>query len=101
MNGGPVSAGQPYVVGEKRPELFIPRSSGYIMPMVPQGGASTTVNVYNQAAGTTTRQQERSNGLGGKEIDIYIEQIVQRGISNGKFDAAMGQSFGASRAGRV
>lgn len=33
--GGPVSAGVPYVVGEKRPELFVPSTSGYIMPSVP------------------------------------------------------------------
>lgn len=101
QSGGPVSAGQPYIVGERRAELFVPSSAGYIYPNVDSGGGGTTVNVYNQAAGTTTRQQERVNGLGGKEIDIYIEQIVQRGISNGRFDAAMGQSFGATRAGRV
>jgi tape measure domain-containing protein len=105
-NGGPVSSGSPYVIGERGPELFVPTGSGYIvpnhsMPSVAGSGGGTTVNVYNQASGTTTRQQERNNGLGGKEIDIYIEQIVQRGISSGRFDAAMGQSFGASRAGRI
>ena len=31
-NGGPVTAGQPYIVGEKRPELFVPRTSGTILP---------------------------------------------------------------------
>lgn len=30
--GGPVNAGQPYVVGEKGPELFVPRNSGGIVP---------------------------------------------------------------------
>jgi len=30
--GGPVKAGQPYVVGEKGPELFVPRNSGGIVP---------------------------------------------------------------------
>jgi len=30
--GGPVNAGQPYVVGEKGPELFVPRNSGGIIP---------------------------------------------------------------------
>ena len=33
--GGPVRGGQPYVVGEKRPELFVPQTNGYIMPRVP------------------------------------------------------------------
>lgn len=33
--GGPVRAGQPYIVGEKRPELFVPNSSGRIVPRIP------------------------------------------------------------------
>jgi hypothetical protein len=31
-NGGPVEAGRPYIVGERRPELFVPRSAGTVMP---------------------------------------------------------------------
>tara|TARA_B110000503_G_scaffold122932_1_gene188052 strand:+ start:2240 stop:4558 length:2319 start_codon:yes stop_codon:yes gene_type:complete len=30
--GGPVEAGKPYIVGEKRPEIFVPESSGKILP---------------------------------------------------------------------
>lgn len=30
--GGPVNSGQPYVVGEKGPELFVPRNAGGIVP---------------------------------------------------------------------
>jgi len=40
--GGPVTAGQSYIVGEKRPELFTPGASGTITPYVPQGGGGTT-----------------------------------------------------------
>lgn len=36
--GGPVTAGQPYIVGEHRPELFVPNQSGMILPSVPTGG---------------------------------------------------------------
>jgi phage-related minor tail protein len=32
--GGPVRAGMPYLVGEKRPELFVPGMSGSIVPKV-------------------------------------------------------------------
>lgn len=35
--GGPVAAGQPYVVGERRPELFVPDTAGTIIPSVPDG----------------------------------------------------------------
>jgi len=40
--GGPVTAGRPYIVGEKRPELFVPNVSGTIIPKVP--GGSTSIN---------------------------------------------------------
>lgn len=36
--GGPVIAGMPYIVGEKRPELFVPNQSGYVHPSVPTAG---------------------------------------------------------------
>lgn len=38
-HGGPVRAGQPYIVGEKRPELFVPNESGRIIPRVPDAGS--------------------------------------------------------------
>ena len=41
-NGGSVSAGTPYVVGERGAELFVPSSSGTI---VPNGGMGSTVNI--------------------------------------------------------
>ncbi len=34
-HGGPVTAGRPYIVGERRPELFVPNVSGMILPRVP------------------------------------------------------------------
>lgn len=44
--GGPVKAGQPYVVGEKRPELFVPKTDGTILPSVPSGaGGGLVVNI--------------------------------------------------------
>lgn len=48
--GGPVTAGMPYIVGERGPELFVPGSSGSILPRVPSaGGASAlggvTINI--------------------------------------------------------
>ncbi len=50
--GGPVTAGMPYVVGEKRPELFIPDSSGYILPEVPMSQSSPAAAGMGQAANT-------------------------------------------------
>ena len=41
-DGGPVMAGRPYMVGERGPELFMPNSSGMIIP----NGAGNTINVH-------------------------------------------------------
>ena len=40
--GGPVSGGTPYIVGEAGPELFVPSSSGTI---IPNGGMGGSVNI--------------------------------------------------------
>jgi hypothetical protein len=42
-NGGNVSAGQSYLVGENRPEMFVPDTNGRIIPQV--GGGATRVLV--------------------------------------------------------
>jgi phage-related protein len=54
-NGGPVSSGTSYVVGERGPELFVPNTSGKIIPNGGSGGGSTinlTVNGAIDAEGT-------------------------------------------------
>jgi phage-related minor tail protein len=45
-DGGPVAGNQPYVVGERGPELFVPRGAGTIIPNNQMGGMGTT-NVTN------------------------------------------------------
>ncbi len=44
--GGPVAAGRPYIVGEREPELFVPRTSGTILNGNQMGGASYVFNHY-------------------------------------------------------
>ena len=41
--GGPVQAGQPYIVGERGPEMFVPNQSGSIVPSNKMGGGGITV----------------------------------------------------------
>lgn len=43
--GGPVNSAQPYIVGENGPELFVPKSSGDIVPNNQMSGSSSTINV--------------------------------------------------------
>jgi TP901 family phage tail tape measure protein len=50
--GGPVSSGSPYIVGEQGPELFVPRYSGTIIPNGAGGGGSgQTVNMTFNGVG--------------------------------------------------
>ena len=83
-NGGPVSANSPYVVGERGPELFVPRASGSIVSNsnMNQSGGSTgpSINVnYNIAAGVTRNElgpileQER------RRLKAEIPDMVRRG----------------------
>ncbi len=46
--GGPTQAGKPYIVGEEGPELFVPRSSGTVIPANAQSQvAAAGINVQN------------------------------------------------------
>ena len=75
-NGGPVKAGQPYIVGERQPELFVPRRSGMIVPKVGGGGTTTTniVNVSVDAKGSSVA----GNGSGADQLGQLIGGIVQQ-----------------------
>jgi hypothetical protein len=77
-SGGPVTAGQPYIVGENQPELFIPSSSGMILPRVPRismaraaNDAGPTYNIQqtfapNFAGNAATREDLQQMGLMAK-----------------------------------
>ncbi len=51
--GGPVAAGRAYTVGEMGPELFVPTSSGTIIPNNRMGGGTTVNVVVNAGLGTS------------------------------------------------
>jgi len=48
--GGPVTAGTPYLVGERGPELWIPRQSGNLVPNSGLGGANITYTIDARGA---------------------------------------------------
>lgn len=63
-SGGPVQAGVPYIVGERRPELFVPNRNGTIIPNVPvmAGGDTVTNNIsvsVGPVPGESTAETER------------------------------------------
>jgi TP901 family phage tail tape measure protein len=54
--GGPVSGGSPYIVGEMGPELFVPGSSGTIIPNNRMGGGAKISITVNAGMGANGRQ---------------------------------------------
>lgn len=50
-DGGPVSSNTPYLVGERGPELFVPQSSGAIVPNQSMGATQIVIHV-TQPLGT-------------------------------------------------
>jgi len=73
-NGGRPPVGRPSIVGEKGPELFVPRSSGTIVPNNKLGGGSSTSVVVNVDASGSDVQ---GDDAGAKELGTLISVAVQ------------------------
>ncbi len=82
MAGGPVIGGQPYIVGERRPELFIPNTSGRIEPRVPEGWDMNGPGVP-APGGSTSITVNFPNYLGSRdEMTRWVsEALRQRDVS--------------------
>ena len=74
--GGPVTGGSPYIVGEKGPELFVPGSSGNIVPNHAMGGANVVVNV--DASGSSVQ----GNAGQSEELGRMLAAAVQSELVN-------------------
>ena len=75
-SGGPVSGGSPYIVGEKGPELFVPGSSGNIVPNNAMGGANVVVNV--DASGSSAQGDSGQ----AEELGSMLAAAVQAELVN-------------------
>jgi len=86
--GGSVQRGQPYMVGERGPEMFVPNQSGSIIPNGQTGGGSVTISqTVNLSTGVA--QTVRT------EVMNMLPQIQQAAVS-GVIDAKRrGGSFGS------
>jgi hypothetical protein len=76
-SGGSVSAGQPIIVGEAGPELFIPGASGSIVPngamTSSAAGGGTTVNLYQDFRG--------ADASAVPQIKAAAKQIEDRAVA--------------------
>lgn len=105
-NGGPVSAGSMYQVGEGgKPEIYqastgkqymIPGDNGKVISnkdMQSGGGISVQVNVINQSTGATLQSANGYMQDGSAVVDLLITDM-ERG---GPVSSQMQQTFGLSR----
>lgn len=110
--GGPVSAGGLYRVNEKGPELLTVGGRDYLMmgsrggSVTPNGGTApgggrVTVNVINNASGTSARTEESGTG-DDRTISVIIDRVERAmagSVANGSgpLPRAMQSTYGLNR----
>jgi phage-related minor tail protein len=80
--GGPVASGSTYLVGEKGPELFSPKSSGNITPNNKLDGGGTVVNVTYSPQVTAFDARSASQAVAAQApliVGIIEHAMNQRG----------------------
>ena len=95
-DGGPISAGKGYVVGERGPEFIVPRASGFVIPnhALGGGGATSPVSVtINTLPGETGDVSRRADG--GVQIDMrrLVRGEMVGAIRDGALDEPLRQRF--------
>ena len=63
--GGPVKKGEPYVVGEKGPELIVPSESGNVIPNEEYSNLASSIN----------------QSVGGNRVKTVIQPVIQNQIT--------------------
>lgn len=101
--GGPLQAGQGYVVGDGgKPEIFVPAQSGTLHPMG-RGGAPAAVPEINvtivKGANEDRVEQPQRNARGGFDIKVMLRTQMAGMIADGSLDQVAGQAWGVQRRG--
>jgi tape measure domain-containing protein len=84
-NGGPVRGGTPYLVGERGPELFVPGTSGSIVPNDQMGGNKVEVGQINISVENTgeTLSPQAQKQIAGQVRGIVLATLVDQQRSGG------------------
>lgn len=75
--GGPVTAGDPYIVGEAGPELFVPSQSGDIVPMGSESAQLSVVNNFSIHAPSGSVSRETQQQIAAK-VGIEVSRAMER-----------------------
>lgn len=88
-SGGPVSAGRPYVVGERQAELFVPHTAGRIVPRIGGGGSEiVTVNLRADAGLIADIADQQIKTASGTIVRIAVgasDQHFQQKAARGSY----------------
>lgn len=86
-NGGPVTGGKSYVVGERGPEMFTPSRSGYIHPNGAndnnRSGNTIIVNANDAVLASTVRQ--------------WVAEGMQQAAASGAYEGSTGAQVAIAR----
>jgi hypothetical protein len=78
-DGGKARRGQSYVVGEEGPELFVPGSTGTVIPNHELGGGGTSIIVNVDASGSSVEgEEEQARELGDMLAAAIQAEIVKQ-----------------------
>ena len=76
--GGTIGAGNPRIVGERGPELFVPHSSGTVVPNNRIGGSSNNIVVNVSAGGVASSGDGNQERELGKMLGVVVQQELIR-----------------------
>lgn len=84
-NGGPVTGGVSYLVGERGPEIFTPSGSGAIIPNHEVGGGGGAININTsvtvQSGGASSQTSGDSSSTGRMLADMInakVKEVLMR-----------------------
>lgn len=89
--GGPVTAGRPYIVGERGPELFVPGRNGGIVPNSRLGGSGVVVNqTINLTTGVSQTVRAEVLNMLPQIADAAKGAVIDAKRRGGSYAAALG-----------
>ena len=89
--GGNVTGGVPIVVGEHRPEIFVPHTDGRIVPAIPSTFGAENVTATRQAAAAAGSVSTTATGFyggGQSALERYGGSVTSSGVGSGPVTSA-------------
>ncbi len=83
-DGGPVDGGKIGLVGERGPELFVPRSAGTIIPNHALGNIGSTTNVTNNYINAIDTKSFEDRLLGSSNAIWAANQYANKSLAVGR-----------------